>query len=56
MRDILIWLPHDTDRTLLAWLNDEFAEMDPNGLALDAFVLDESGLRYEALTPRLGSA
>ena len=36
----------------MAWLNDEFAEMDPNGLALDAFVLDESGLRYEALTPR----
>ena len=23
--------------------------MDPNGLALDAFVLDETGLRYEAL-------
>ena len=49
MRDILIALPGETDRTFVAWLNDEFSEMDPNGLALDAFVLDETGLRYEAL-------
>ena len=49
MRDILISLPVDTDRSFVAWLNDEFSEMDPNGLALDAFVLDDGGLRYEAL-------
>jgi len=49
MRDILISLPPDADRAFVAWINDEFAEMDPNGLALDAFVLDEGGLRYEAL-------
>jgi hypothetical protein len=49
MRDLLISLPAETDRTFVAWLNDEFAEMDPNGLALDAFVVDASGLRYETL-------
>jgi hypothetical protein len=52
MRDILISLPSGTDRMFVGWINDEFAEMDPNGLALDAFVLDEAGLRYEALGPR----
>lgn len=53
MRDILIALPADADRAFVAWLNDEFSEMDPNGLALDAFVLDEGALRYEALrSPR----
>ena len=49
MRDLLISLPPDADRSFVAWLNDEFAEMDPNGLALDAFVLEAGGLRYEAL-------
>jgi hypothetical protein len=52
MRDILISMPVDADRAFVAWINDEFAEMDPNGLALDAFVLDEAGLRYETLAPR----
>jgi hypothetical protein len=52
MRDILISMPVDSDRRFVAWINDEFAEMDPNGLALDAFVLDGDGLRYETLGPR----
>ncbi len=52
MRDILISMPVDADRSFVAWINDEFAEMDPNGLALDAFVLDDGGLRYETLAPR----
>ena len=52
MRDILISMPVDADRAFVAWINDEFAEMDPNGLALDAFVLDDGGLRYETLAPR----
>ena len=52
MRDILISMPVDSDRRFVAWINDEFAEMDPNGLALDAFVLDDDGLRYETLGPR----
>ena len=49
MRDLLISMPADADRELVAWLNDEFASMDPNGLALDAFVLEDGALRYEAL-------
>jgi hypothetical protein len=49
MRDLLISLPQDTDRTFVAWLNEEFAGMDPNGLALDAFSLEEGALRYEVL-------
>ena len=46
-------MPPDTDRAFVAWINDEFAEMDPNGLALDAIVLGGRGLRYEALRPPL---
>ena len=49
MRDLLISLPVDTDRELVGWLNEEFATMDPNGLALDAFVIEDGTLRYEAL-------
>jgi hypothetical protein len=52
MRDILISVPPDTDATWLAWLNDEFAEMDPNGLALDAFRLEGGELRYVTLGSR----
>ena len=51
MRDLLISMPVDADRDLVRWLNDEFATMDPNGLALDAFVLGNGALRYEALSP-----
>lgn len=54
MRDLLISLPAEADRALVRWLNEEFAGMDPNGLALDAFVLEDGTLRYEAL--RLGSS
>ena len=42
-------MPPDTDRAFAAWINDEFAEMDPNGLALDAFALVDGELRYETL-------
>jgi hypothetical protein len=51
MRDLLVSLPPEADRGFVAWLNDEFAEMDPNGLALDAFVLEDGALRYETLRP-----
>jgi hypothetical protein len=51
MRDLLISLPPDADRAFVAWLNDEFAEMDPNGLALDAFAWEGGALRYETLRP-----
>ena len=53
MRDLLISMPVDTDRAFAGWLNEEFASMDPNGLALDAFVLDANELRYETLRPAL---
>lgn len=49
MRDLLISMPADVDRVFAAWLNEEFSAMDPNGLDLDAFVFDGSGLRYEPL-------
>ncbi len=49
MRDVLVSLPLDVDRELAGWLNDELSTMDPNGLALDAFLLDGDGLRYERL-------
>jgi hypothetical protein len=49
MRDLLVSMPADADRLFVAWLNEEFASMDPNGLALDAFVLEDGALRYEAL-------
>jgi hypothetical protein len=49
MRDVLVSLPPDVDRQLAGWLNDELSTMDPNGLALDAFLLDGDGLRYERL-------
>jgi hypothetical protein len=49
MRDLLISLPPETDRGFVCWLNDEFSEMDPNGLALDAFAFEAGSLRYEAL-------
>jgi hypothetical protein len=52
MRDLLISMPADVDRAFAGWINDEFAEMDPNGLALDGFLLDGGDLRYEALRPR----
>ncbi len=49
MRDLLISMPADADRELVGWLNEEFSSMDPNGLALDAFVLESGALRYETL-------
>ncbi len=51
MRDLLISLPADVDRAFAAWLNDEFAQMDPNGLALDAFAFDGAEVRYEPFGP-----
>ncbi len=49
MRDLVISLPIEADRDLVSWLNEEFATMDPNGLALDAFAFEDGTLRYETL-------
>jgi hypothetical protein len=51
MRDVLISLPAGVDRAFAAWLNEEFAALDPNGLALDGFLLEDGGLRYEPFRP-----
>ena len=39
-----------------AWLNEEFATMDPNGLALDAFLVDGEACATRAPRPRPGVA
>ena len=54
MRDLLISMPLDTDRAFVGWLNEEFSTMDPNGLELDAFALEDGTLRYEVLRPPRG--
>lgn len=54
MRDLLLSMPLDVDRSFAAWLNDAFAGMDPNGLALDAFPVQDGAVRYEALRAGAG--
>jgi hypothetical protein len=49
MRDLVVSLPPEADPAFAAWLNEELATMDPNGLALDAFVLEDGGIRTERL-------
>ena len=56
MRDLLVSLPPDADRAFVAWLNDEFSEMDPNGLALDAFVLEGGGAALRGVRDARGVA
>lgn len=55
MRDVLVSLPSTVDRVFAAWLNEELATMDPNGLALGAFVAEAGEVRAEAL-PRAPAA
>jgi hypothetical protein len=50
MRDLLISMPADADRRFVAWVNEEFAAMDPNGLALDGFMLEGGEMRYESFS------
>ncbi len=54
MRDLLVSLPHDVDRMFAAWLMDELASMDPNGLDLESFVFGGGVISYERL-PALDS-
>lgn len=56
MRDLLVSMPADSDREFVAWLNEEFASLDPHGLALDAFSISAGSLRYEPLPGRSGAA
>ncbi len=56
MRDLLVSLPIEADPEFAGWLNEEFAALDPNALALDAFSLEDGQLRYETLGRRLARA
>ncbi len=49
MRDLVVSLPPDVDLVFAAWLNEELAAMDPNGLALEAFMLEDGRIRPERL-------
>lgn len=44
MRDLVLALPVDTEPELAAWLMDELAHLDPNGLALPVFALVDGRL------------
>lgn len=52
MRDLLVSIPASVPGEFAGWLNDELTDLDPNALALDAFVLDGGQLRYETLAGR----
>jgi hypothetical protein len=56
MRDLLISLPVTADPEFVGWLNEEFAALDPNALALEAFTFQGGRLRYDALERRLARA
>ena len=49
MRDLLIQLPIDADQGLAAWLMEDFAALDPNGLKVPILALVDGEL---ALVPR----
>jgi hypothetical protein len=47
MRNLLLAAPFDADRELLAWLRDEIAYEDPNGLDLPIFALIDGRLSID---------
>ena len=49
MRDVLMSFPAGIDRDYLAEMNEEFAALDPNALALEAFLLRDGCLSCEPL-------
>jgi hypothetical protein len=56
MRNLLLSMPVEADRELVAWLFDEFAAEDPNCLAPAAFVLRDRRLELEPLGDAFGNA
>ena len=52
MRNLLLAAPFDADRALVAWLRDEIAHDDPNGLDLPIFALLDGRLSIDARTER----
>jgi hypothetical protein len=47
MRNLLLVAPYDADREVMAWLRDEIAHADPNGLDLPLFVLADGRLTFD---------
>jgi hypothetical protein len=47
MRNLLLAAPYDADREVMAWLRDEIAHADPNGLDLPLFALVDGRLTIE---------
>lgn len=47
MRNLLIAAPFDADRELVAWVRDEVASEDPNGLDLPILALVEGRLSFD---------
>jgi len=47
MRNLLVAAPFDADRDLIAWLRDEIALEDPNGLDLPIFALVDGRLTID---------
>ena len=47
MRNLLLAAPFDADRELVAWLRDEIAFEDPNGLDLPIFALVDGRLSID---------
>lgn len=56
MRDLLLSVPLGSDREAFAWLVGELSAIDPNGLALEAFALEDGVLRCEPLGSRAARA
>ena len=56
MRDILIALPPDVDRTFAAWLVDEWEAMDPNHLHLGGFRYRAGTVAPESIDEALAQA
>ena len=47
MRNLLLAAPFDADREMIAWLRDEIAQEDPNGLDLPIFALVDGRLSVD---------
>ena len=56
MRDILIALPPDVDRSFAAWLADEWESLDPNHLHLGGFRFDGGRVIPESIDEALARA
>jgi hypothetical protein len=54
MRNLLVAVPFDADRETVAWLRDEIAYEDPNGLDLPIFALVDGHLSVDRRQSRVG--